>query len=167
MSEDIAGTCQECGASVYKQHLSSGIARYEGDKLMCAPCVADYERSHDAAASGVAEVFEPIELDGSDDEVRVDLSQSRIHVTSTSTLGNVGGWDDSKFERQLDPRAMSATRCRTFHSKLSQAALEFMDNQINEWLDKQGNVTVKFVTSTIGIFEGKHAEPNLFMTLFY
>ena len=107
------------------------------------------------------------ELDDSDDETHVDMSQSRIRAATTATLGSVGGWDDTRFNRQLDPRAVFSTRCRTFHSKLSEAALEFMNNQINEWLDGHDEITIKFATSTIGLFEGKHTEPNLIMTLFY
>lgn len=165
MSDDIAGTCKECGASVYKQHLSSGIARNEDDKLLCAHCVTELKHSEDDA--GDDDTFEPIELEDSDDEPRVDMSQSRIHVATTATLGSVGGWDDSRFNRQLDPRAVFSTRCRTFHSKLSEAALEFMNNQINEWIDKHDDLSIKFATSTIGTFEGKHSEPNLILTLFY
>ena len=168
MSEDIAGKCDECGASVYRQHLTSGIARYEGSKLMCSVCVSEFERSHDAAAGGDASSdFAPIELDTQDDEVHVDLSSSRIHSATATTLGRSKGWDETRYGRQLDPRAISATRCRTFHSKLSGPALEFMNNQINDWIDTEGGVTIKFATSTIGIFEGKHAEPHLILTLFY
>jgi hypothetical protein len=36
-----------------------------------------------------------------------------------------------------------------------------MDNQINEWLDANPEVEVKFVTSTVGVFEGKMREPAL------
>lgn len=169
MSEDIAGKCEECGASVYRQHITSGIARYEGGKLMCSICVSEFERSHDASESGVSEEFAPIEMDSGDDEdeVKVDLSSSRIHSATSAKLGQAKGWDDTRFGRQLDPRAIYATRCRTFHAKLSAPALEFLNNQINDWVDSEGNITVKFATSTIGIFEGKHAEPHLILTLFY
>lgn len=166
MSDDIAGTCQECGASVYQQHLSSGIARNEDDKLLCPHCVTELKRSGEAGGAD-DEIFEPIELDSDDDETHVDMSHSRIRAATTATLGSIGGWDDTRFNRQLDPRAVSSTRCRTFHSKLSEAALEFMNNQINEWIDKEDNLSIKFATSTIGTFEGKHSEPNLILTLFY
>ncbi len=166
MSDDIAGTCQECGASVYQQHLSSGIARNENDKLLCPHCVTELKRSGEAGGAD-DEIFEPIELDSDDDETHVDMSHSRIRAATTATLGSIGGWDDTRFNRQLDPRAVFSTRCRTFHSKLSEAALEFMNNQINEWIDKHDDLSIKFATSTIGTFEGKHSEPNLILTLFY
>lgn len=167
MSE-ISGECAECGASIYRQHIDSGIARYEGGRMLCSHCVQEYEKQHEGEQ---AEQFAPIEFDdddGDDDELKIDLSKSRIHGATASTLGRAqGGWDDTIYERQLDTRAISATRCRTFHAKLSEAALSFMNNQINEWIDKNPNITIKFATSTIGIFEGKHAEPNLILTVFY
>ena len=62
---------------------------------------------------------------------------------------------------------MTATRCRTFHSKLTDGAINFLNHQINEWLDGNEDITVKFSNSTIGPFEGKHVEMNLIVTLFY
>lgn len=171
MPDDVASICQKCGASVYKQHLDSGIARYEGGNLLCAHCVADYERSHDAATGADTAEFERITLESDDNEAdddvpRVEMSESRI-VTSGRTLGVAGAWDDSRFKRPLDPRHEGATRCRTFHSKLTEGAIEFLNNQINEWLDSQDNIVVKFSNSVIGPFEGKHTDPNLIITLFY
>lgn len=167
MSE-ISGACANCGASIYRQHIDSGIARYEGGKMLCSHCVVEYEKEHEGER---APEFAPIEFDDDDDddeeEVKVDLSKSRIHSASAATLGVAGGWDDTRFGRQLDTRAIAATRCRTFHSKLSEGALSFMNSQINDWIDGNPNITIKFATSTIGIFEGKHAEPNLILTLFY
>ena len=42
-----------------------------------------------------------------------------------------------------------------------------MNDQINDWLDGNDKISVKTATSTIGMFEGKHAEPNLILTIFY
>ncbi len=72
------------------------------------------------------------------------------------------------FKRPLVSAAEGATRCRTFHSKLTDAALSYMDNQINEWSDAHPEVHVKFATSTIGLFEAKqHQEPHLIVSVFY
>ncbi len=67
MTDEVASKCQKCGASVYKQHIDSGIARYEGGTLMCAHCCAEYERDHDASSGGASSDFEAITLDGDDD----------------------------------------------------------------------------------------------------
>ncbi len=168
-SRDDLSVCEECGASVYKQHLESGIARYEAGRLLCAHCVAEYERVHDAAASGITEDLAPIELDEEED---LDpsagtgaMSSTRIHSMSEATLGLGGA--EMQYRRALDQNHPAASRCRTFHCRLSEGAIEFLNNQINEWLDQNDDISVKFVSSTIGLFEGKHTEQNLIMTLFY
>lgn len=169
MKDEVTSTCQQCGASVYKQHVESGIARYERGKLLCSHCVAEFEHEHDKDGT-VEEAYERIEFDNDDDRPdapAADLSSSRIHGASATTLGVAGAWDDAKFKRPLLPNISGATRCRTFHCKLSEAAVEFMNNQINEWLDHNDKIVVKFSNSTIGNFEGKHTEPNLIVTVFY
>lgn len=168
-------TCAECGASVYKEHLDAGIARYEGDRLLCSVCVAEYERAHDGV--GGPDDLAPIEFDDDDDGMDSGssssemagstMSSTRIHSISAATLGNTGGWDDSKFKRQLNPSAAGASRCRTFHCRLSDGAIEFMMHQMNDWMDSNDEIVIKFVNSSIGLFEGKHTEQNLMVTVFY
>ncbi|MCH7592214.1 MAG: hypothetical protein IH989_05500 [Planctomycetes bacterium] len=168
-------TCESCGASVYPEHLDSGIARYENGKLLCSHCVKDYEREHGAGDTGKVETFEPIQLESdemnSSDSVgsgTTEMSSSRIHGMSEATLGHHAEADDAgRFKRPLDPKSPFATRCRTFHCKLSEGAIEFLNMQINEWLDNQTDIVVKFARSDIGMFEGKHKEPNLILTLFF
>ncbi|MEK6674084.1 MAG: hypothetical protein AABZ47_00345 [Planctomycetota bacterium] len=160
-------TCGSCGAAVYAEHINSGIARYEGDKLLCSYCVAEYEKSHDASSAPAASGdLDPILLHG-DEEVAPEPAKSRIHAMSTTTLGAGHGWSDARFKRPLDPAGSGATRCRCFHSKLNESSLDFMSNLINDWLETNPQIVIKFATSTIGVFEGKHAEPNLIVTLFY
>jgi len=167
--EDHHSICDKCGATVYKEHLDQGIARYADGKLLCPPCLTEFEKHEEAAASSGVAALAPIEFDDGDDddEVQVDMSSSRIQAASKATLGMSHGWDDSKYTRPLDTRAIAATRCRTFHSKLTDSALEYMNEQINDWLDQNDSITIKFANSTIGLFEGKHSEPHVIVTLFY
>lgn len=169
MTQEATSTCQVCGASVYQEHLDSGIARHEDGKLMCKHCVEEYEESHDSAGGGddAVQDFEPIQLDTGDDEPAVSLSSSRIHSVSSSTLGQTGGWDDTRFARALQPDVDGATRCRIFHAKLSEGAISFLNNQINEWLERNAQIRIKFATTAVGMLEGKHSEPNIFLTVFY
>ncbi len=166
--EETTSTCESCGASVYQEHLNSGIARYEDGKLLCAHCVSEYEKAHDHVG-GAIEEFAPIELD-TDEEPKSStgtMSSTRIHGVSAATLGHTGAWDESKFKRKASPEGVGAVRCRTFHCRLSEGAVEFMTGQINEWLDGNPDIVIKFFNSVIGQFEGKHTEPNLILTLFY
>lgn len=166
-AEEAHNQCQVCGANVYSEHIDSGIARYEDGKLMCKHCLEDYEAKHDASGSATAVEFEPIALESQSHDSAVDMSESRIHGTSAATLGLAGAWDESKFKRKLDSQNPGATRCRTFHAKLTEGALDFMTQQINGWLDDNPHIVVKFASSTIGQFEGKHVDPNLILTVFY
>ncbi len=163
MSSEKTESCQGCGATVYPEHLETGIAKRLDGKLLCSHCVKEEETK----ASGVLDVLEPIPLD--DDDIggtRVEMSDSVVALTSDK-LNKTSAWDDSRFRRKLDPSAPGAIRCRLFHAKLSEGALEFLNNQVNEWLDQNDQITVKFVNSTIGQFEGKHTETNLILAIFY
>ena len=53
-----------------------------------------------------------------------------------------------------------------FHSKVTLAALEHMTNTVNAWLDGS-DIEIKHVSEVIGIMEGKKAEPNLIVILWY
>lgn len=169
MMDDEVRACDGCGASVYKEHLSSGIARYEGNKLLCSHCVAEHDRDSQAAfgEGGGGAGFAPIELDKPDDKPgeEQNMSSSRIHQAAEAARGVKG--TEEEFERPLDPNGVGASRCRTFHCRISQGAVDFMNNQINEWLDGDPDVTLKFANSVIGMFEGKHTEPNIIMTVFF
>lgn len=72
-----------------------------------------------------------------------------------------------QYNRKPVTNGSGACRMRSFHGRLSQQGLEYMDNQINEWLDANAEVEVKFVTSTVGVFEGKMREPALILNLWY
>jgi hypothetical protein len=181
MSADEHIICQECGASVYREHLDTGIARYEAGKLMCPHCVEEFERDHDATTGGLGGDFdEPILLsDDDDDDADMDIGtgssvkqespagSTRIKMNaSASVLGATGVWDESHLKRAVGGEG-GATRCRLFHSKLSDGAMDYMVNQINEWLDKNENITIKHSSSTIGVVEGKHADAHLILTVWY
>ena len=74
---------------------------------------------------------------------------------------------ETDFKRPLAGPNEPATRCRTFHGKLTQPGLAHMDDQINEWLDSHPDLFIKNSASTVGIFEGKSKEPHLLVTMFY
>ena len=69
-------------------------------------------------------------------------------------------------KRPLNLTGQGATRTRTFHSKLNDAAMAMMDQTINEWVDSSG-IEIKCVSSCIGIFEGKKPDPHILVTVCY
>ena len=55
--------------------------------------------------------------------------------------------NESKYQRPLNNTGRGAIRCRTFHTKLTDAAISYMDSVINEWIDKNPQIEIKFATS--------------------
>ena len=60
-----------------------------------------------------------------------------------------------------------ATRVKTFIGKVSQQGMDYMDHLINVWLDQHPEIDVKFVTSNIGLFDGKFKDLALIMNVWY
>lgn len=92
------------------------------------------------------------------------VPSSQIHTfESESKLGRP---DTMQFKRPLTT-GTGATRMKTFHTKLADAAMKYLEDQINEWLDASPDILVKFCTTTVGVVEGKRAEPHLIITVWY
>jgi hypothetical protein len=72
-----------------------------------------------------------------------------------------------EFHRPVHPSPTGATRVKSFHGKYSDQGLAYLDDAVNEWLDTHPEVDVKFVTSTVGMFDGKIKEPALVLNVWY
>ena len=73
----------------------------------------------------------------------------------------------TKFNRQPTVNGFGACRVRTFHGRLSDEGLAYMDDKINEWLDTHPEIEVKFTTSTVGLYDGKMKEPALILNVWF
>lgn len=71
------------------------------------------------------------------------------------------------FTRKPNMTGHGACRVRSFHGRLSDEGVAYMDEKINDWLDHHPEIEVKFVTSTVGTFEGKIREPALVLNVWY
>ena len=162
---EVTSTCDQCGASIYEQHLESGIAKRKDGKLFCSHCVAELTEAQ-GGDDDVSDDLAPIEFEDDNESSTVEMTSSRIHKGAETAPG-AGGWDDERFKRPLDPKTSAASRCRTFHCRISQGAVDFLNEQVNDWLDQNKDITIKFSNTVIGMFEGKHTEPNLILTVFY
>jgi hypothetical protein len=78
-------------------------------------------------------------------------------------LGASAAKSDEHWARQPVVTGTGASHVKSFHCKLTGESLEFLDRQINEWLDAHPNFEVKFVTSSVGDWTGKLKEPNLIL----
>ena len=68
---------------------------------------------------------------------------------------------EERWSRTPNLTGSGAIHVRSFHSKITEDALTYMDQIINEWLDAHPQYEVKFVSSTVGILSGKLKEPAL------
>ena len=76
-----------------------------------------------------------------------------------------GKHEDKGWSRTPNSPGTGAIHVRSFHCKLNSESLEFLDQQINEWLDAHPQYEVKFVTTCIGEWTGKIREPNLIVQI--
>jgi hypothetical protein len=83
-------------------------------------------------------------------------------------LGSDGLPRNQQWKRQPFSNGTGAMRVRSFHGRLSDQGMEYLDNAINEWLEAHPEVEVKFVTSSSGMFETKlMREPCLILNVWY
>ena len=68
---------------------------------------------------------------------------------------------EEEWNRRPNANETGAIHVKTFHSKITDDALVYMDQQINEWLDAHPEYEVKFASSTVGILSGKVKEPHV------
>jgi hypothetical protein len=71
------------------------------------------------------------------------------------------------WKRQPTKGGMGACRVRTFHGKLSDQGLEYIDEAINVWLDANPDIDIKFVTTNVGMFDGKFKDLALIVNVWY
>lgn len=59
------------------------------------------------------------------------------------------------------------TGCKTFFTKLHPGAIDFLDEQINQWLKDNPAVIIKMTNTSVGEVQGKKTEANILMTVWY
>ncbi len=71
------------------------------------------------------------------------------------------GHHQEAWKRPTNVTGTGATHVRSFHCRMATEGLEFLDKQINEWLDAHPDYEVKNVTIAVGEWSGKIKEANL------
>jgi hypothetical protein len=59
------------------------------------------------------------------------------------------------------------TGCKTFFTKLHPGAIDFLDEQINQWLKDNPAVVIKMTNTSVGEVQGKKTEANILLTVWY
>jgi hypothetical protein len=73
---------------------------------------------------------------------------------------------EDTWNRTPNVTGKGAIHVKTFHCKLNDDAIGFLDQQVNEWLDAHPQYEVKLVASNVGDFTGKLGkEAHLIVTV--
>ena len=113
--------------------------------------------------------MEPIGLDddgsmlhdaASTDPLVANAAEAMKNIPKKFTAFGVSAAAQSahSWKRQPTATGHGICRVRTFHGRLSDQGLEFLDTTINEWLDGHPEIEVKAVTTNANMFDGKVKE---------
>jgi hypothetical protein len=147
--------CGVCGASIYREHVDRGLAGRWAGQLLCTHCLAEKRRPETVNVEPSA---------GNEEH------EGGSHPSRSSTFAGFAGLNDLDsfpYQRPLLPAGRGASRMRIYHCKLSDGPIIQLNRQVNEWLDMHPDVEVKFATTTIGTWEGRHSEQHFILTLYY
>ena len=93
-----------------------------------------------------------------------EASGSKIR-TFEQRLGGGQAQGEAGWKRKARACGTGAVHVKSFHCKLTGDSLEFLDQQINDWLDAHPGCDVKNVTTTVGEWSGKLREPALIVNV--
>ncbi|MCK4629776.1 MAG: hypothetical protein KAT56_12285 [Sedimentisphaerales bacterium] len=126
----------------------------QGERLQCPKC------RYPELVPALEEEPEPIKLETNGENIN--------EATQIRTFGSDSTRErKEEYKRPLNTTGKGATRVRTFHTRLSNNAMAFLDEQVNEWIDENPDIEVKFSTSTVGMVESKKTEPHLIINVWY
>jgi hypothetical protein len=63
--------------------------------------------------------------------------------------------------------SLNPTGVKTFFTKLHTGAIDFLDEQITNWLKQNPGIIIKQTNTTVGEVQGKKTEPNIIITVWY
>jgi len=107
-------------------------------------------------------IDEPLELEGDDKPITAEPPKSKIHgISAGPSLAT------HSYKRATHYNKTGAIRMRTFHCRLSEQGVEYLDQTVNDWLEHHPDIEVKFTSSTIGLWDGKLKEPTLIINVWY
>ena len=159
VDSEVLMSCAACGASIYQEHVHRGLAGMWAGQMLCLTCLKP--KREVGAAPPATENADAIPLAA----VEPAAATSSPEPPPASPYDTVA---DEVIAAEAAAGTVSGARhVRTFHAKLSEAALRHLDEQVNAWLKAHPSAAVKFANTTVGMFEGKHSEPNLILTIFF
>ena len=141
--------CSQC------KELLEAPESMQGERLQCPKC------RYPEMVPVPEKEAESIKLETDGGNIN-EATQIRTFASSSSLEHK-----EEEYKRPLNTGGKGATRVRTFHTRLGNNAITFIDEQINRWIDENPDIEIKFSTSTVGMVEGKKTEPHLIISVWY
>lgn len=130
--------------------------------------------AHPAHPTGPAKIAPmpsmPMAAPSSDDDAIALIEDGEDATTlhkKIKAFGDNGPARVTKWTRQPAKKGDGPVRVRTFHAKLSDQGLEYLDDAINHFIDDHPEVDIKFVTTNVGMFDGKFKDLALIVNVWY
>jgi hypothetical protein len=116
--------------------------------------------------SAVSPEIKPIPFD-EDDTGDTEVSHSPLNLggSSTAEVSEVGA--AARAGKKIISSPERITGVKTFFTKLHPGAMEFLDEQISNWLRRNPGITIKRTNITTGDVQAKKTEPNIIITVWY
>ena len=111
-------------------------------------------RLDDVGSGGGGVSHSPLELGGGGGVSGIRAAAEPKKPTEKAG-GDIASWPDR------------ITGMKTFFTKLHAGAIEFLDEQVTNWLRNNPGVTIKRTNTVTGDIVGKKVEPNIIITVWY
>lgn len=109
-----------------------------------------------------------------DDSGETDISHTPLNLgdtpAPTSSPAPAQKPLNSPLKAEASEKIVSTDRItgvKTFFTKLHAGAIDFINDQVNNWLKNNPDVVVKSTNTTTGMVVSKKTEPNLIITIWY
>ena len=105
-----------------------------------------------------------------DEPINTNVSHKPLHLgVSGSETAKIENVAPVPVQRAVQNTVSSEriTGTKTFFTKLHAGAIDFLSEQINDWLKKNPGITIKQTNTVTGDVIGKKTEPNIIITVWY
>ena len=105
--------------------------------------------------------------DGAIELVEDDSETAAIVHKKIKAFGPETAVRNQSWTRQPVQTGKGAVRVKSFHAKFSDQGVEHLDESINQFIDTHPEVDIKFVTTNVGLYDGKIKDVFLVVNVWY
>jgi hypothetical protein len=154
-----------------------GVTRHPSEQSSLRPSVPQSSSvahgPHGSAAPTVLPprpIPAPAPLNPKDDLSPVAIEENHSAHPTVSKIQVYGmkmAGDEKKYKRKSNLTGNGAVHVKVFHGRLSDDAVERVEERVNDWLEAHPDIEVKLANTTIGVWDGKTKDTNIVITVWY